>query len=239
VGHARHDSHQVETQINQTVCILCGGSETFRFFKDKRREYLQCSSCDLVFVPKNQRLTPEEEVKRYDLHENSPEDEGYKKFLSRMFKPMNALVPPGSSGLDFGSGPGPTLSLMFIESGHKMEIYDHFYAKDRSVFDKKYNFITATEVVEHLFNPQNELDHLWSCLKPGGFLGVMTKLVKNKGSFANWHYKDDETHVAFFSRSTFIWLEKRWGATLKFVDNDVMIFSKKGERGPLVNQYLL
>ena len=212
--------------MSQTECILCGKKDIVHFFEDRIRKYLRCLSCDLVFVPADQRLTPEEEVKRYDLHENDPEDEGYRNFLNRMFMPMNDLIPSNSFGLDFGSGPGPTLSLMFNENGHEMINYDHFYAKDQSVFDKKYDFITATEVVEHLYDPKKELDRLWSCLKPGGFFGVMTKLVINKGSFASWHYKNDETHVSFFSKSTFMWLEKKWSAILKFIDNDVMIFEK-------------
>ena len=42
----------------------------------------------------------------------------YRKFLSRMFKPMMERIEPDSYGLDFGSGPGPTLNLMFEEEGH-------------------------------------------------------------------------------------------------------------------------
>jgi SAM-dependent methyltransferase len=209
-----------------TRCILCGGEDIFNFFRDKRRQYLRCNCCKLVFVPENERLSPLEELKRYDLHQNRPDDEGYRKFLGRIFDPMKDLLLPGSWGLDFGSGPGPVLSRIFIEAGFRMEIYDHFYAKNRDVFNINYDFITATEVVEHLFDPEKELELLWSCLKPGGFLGIMTKLVINKDAFSRWHYKDDMTHVAFFSRSTFEWLEKKWNASLEFIDNDVMIFRK-------------
>ncbi|MDD5773338.1 MAG: class I SAM-dependent methyltransferase [bacterium] len=210
----------------ETACVLCGGSDIVFLFKDKRREYLKCLSCDLVFVPPDQHLTPEEELKRYSLHQNNPEDEGYNKFLKRMFNPLNTLIPSGSYGLDFGSGPNPVLSRMFIERGHKMEIYDPFYAKDRSVFNKKYDFITATEVVEHLFDPQKELDLLWSCLKPGGSLGIMTRLLSNEDVFTNWYYKEDSSHIAFFSKKSFIWLEKRWNSTPNFIGDDIIIFRK-------------
>jgi hypothetical protein len=197
------------------------------FFEDNLRTYLWCSVCDLVFVPSYQRLSAEEELKRYNLHQNSPNDKKYKKFLSRLFKPLNDKLSPRSCGLDFGSGPGPTLHRMFMDCGHEMTIYDCFYADDQSVFTLTYDFITATEVVEHLFNPQKELDRLWLCLKPGGFIGIMTGLVESKEAFKNWYYKKDETHVAFYSEKTFKWLQKKWKASLEFMENGVVIFQKK------------
>jgi SAM-dependent methyltransferase len=189
-------------------------------------EQLWCTVCDLVFVPSYQRLTADEELKRYDLHQNNPDDKRYKKFLERLFKPLNDRLPSSSSGLDFGSGPGPTLHQMFMECGHEMNIYDCFYADDLSVFELSYDFITATEVVEHLFNPQKELDRLWLCLRPGGYLGIMTGFVESKEAFKKWYYKNDETHVAFYSEKTFKWLQRRWQASLELIGNGVVIFRK-------------
>ncbi len=207
-------------------CILCGTPESTILVEDHARSYLWCPGCDLVFVPSYHRLTAQEELKRYDMHQNSPHDNRYKRFLEKLFIPLNAMLPVGSHGLDFGSGPGPTLHLMFMESGHAMNIYDRFYADDRSVFKSRYDFICATEVVEHLFDPQEELDRLWSCLKPGGFLGIMTRLVENKATFKDWYYKNDPTHVAFYSKKTFQWLQDKWRASLEFIGNDVIIFRK-------------
>jgi len=133
---------------------------------------------------------------------------------------------PGSNGLDFGSGPGPTLSVMFEEKGHNVKLYDQFYALHPSVFDWRYDFVTATEVVEHLRYPQVELDRLWKCLKPGGYLGIMTKLVIDRDAFAGWHYKNEPSHICFFSRRTFKWLAALWKAEVDFFDEDVIIFSK-------------
>ncbi len=144
---------------------------------------------------------------------------------------MQERLESGSRGLDFGSGPGPTLSVMFEEVGHSVEIYDHFYARDPCVLEKKYDFITATEVVEHLHNPRKELDRLWACLKPGGILGVMTKLVLDHEAFARWHYKNDPTHICFFSRSTFEWLAAQWLAELTFANKDVILFYKTNQDG--------
>lgn len=212
--------------MNHPPCILCGNYQTKYFYEDKFRTYLQCPLCKLVFVPPNQRLSPDEEKERYLLHENDPSDEGYRIFLNRIFEPLNKLLSSHSEGLDFGSGPGPTLHLMFEEAGHKMCIYDPFFEENQSVFDHTYDFITATEVVEHLYSPLQELQKLWNCLKPGGYIGLMTKMVKNREAFANWHYIRDETHVAFFSRPTFLWMGDQWNASVRFVEDDVIIFQK-------------
>ncbi len=209
------------------ICPNCKTADGTGFYQDGRRDYFRCQTCGLVFVPAWQFLSPEEEKARYDLHRNSPDDKGYRRFLSRIFIPMQERLAPESLGLDFGSGPGPTLSVMFEQAGHSMSIYDHFYARDPSVLEKQYDFITATEVVEHLHNPKEVLDKLWSCLKPGGWLGIMTKLALDREAFADWHYKNDPTHVSFFSRTTFEWLAGKWQAEVTFADKDVILFRKK------------
>ena len=196
------------------------------FYQDKRRIFLVCGHCHLVFVSPTQYLSETDEKAAYDHHQNSPHDPNYRRFLSRLFHPLQDRLAPNSHGLDFGSGPGPTLSIMFEEHGHTVTLYDHFYAHDPPALKQSYDFITATEVVEHLHSPSTILSQLWTLLKSGGYLGLMTKLVRNQEAFATWHYKNDLTHVCFFSRSTFKWLAERWHAELEFFGNDVMLFHK-------------
>ncbi|MEM7130570.1 MAG: class I SAM-dependent methyltransferase [Chloroflexota bacterium] len=188
--------------------------------------YLRCPVCHLIFVPPAYFLSPSAEKAEYDLHQNSPMDQGYRRFLSRLFEPMNERIPPQSHGLDFGSGPGPTLSLMFEEAGHTVTIYDKYYAPEVATLGQTYDFITASEVVEHLHTPQIELKQLWSALRPNGTLGIMTKLALDQAAFSRWHYKNDLTHVSFFSRETFAWLGKEWDAEIEFVGSDVTLFRK-------------
>ena len=127
-----------------------------------------------------------------------------------------------------GSGPGPTLSLMFGEAGHQVALYDCFYAADPAVLSGRYDFITAIEVVEHLHRPGEELARLWSLLRPGAPLGLMTKLVRDRDAFSRWHYKNDLTHVSFFSRPTFEWLAGQWRADLELIGQDVIILTRTG-----------
>ncbi len=222
-------------KISNLTCPLCQSANGTLFFQDpslhqssphKNRDYYRCPVCLLVFVPPEQFLTLEEEKAQYDLHENSADDQGYRHFLNRLFRPLSKLIQTNSSGLDFGSGPGPTLSLMFKGSGHSVEIYDYFYAPDLTPLTQSYDFITATEVIEHLHHPRQELERLWSCLKPGGVLGIMTKRVIDQESFKKWHYKNDPTHICFFSIETFNWLAQHWGAAFSAPEKDVVIFVK-------------
>ena len=209
----------------QLSCPLCESFDVTPFYQGAR-DFLCCQDCQLVFVPPAYYISHAQEKAEYDLHQNSPEDQGYRRFLSRLLEPLNQKLEPGSYGLDFGSGPGPTLSVMFEEQGHRMEIYDSIYAKDPSRLEQQYDFISASEVVEHLHHPNQDLNRLWACLKPKGHLGIMTKRVRDLQAFARWHYKDDVTHVCFFSTQTFEWLADAWNATLEIIGPDVVIFTK-------------
>jgi hypothetical protein len=187
---------------------------------------LHCLCCGLVHVPPSQFLSVELEKRRYDLHQNGPDEVGYRAFLGRLVEAMVGFLAPGSIGLDFGSGPIPTLSRIFEQAGYSMTIFDTFYAPHRNVFDRQYDFITASEVVEHLREPRAELDRLWACLGSGGSLGIMTRLVIRREDFPRWCYKNDPTHIRFYSAKTFGWLAARWTAGLQFAARDVVIFRK-------------
>src|SRR5690606_21502401 len=149
---------------------LCHTDHAPPFHEDARRSYHRCERCRLVFVPPQHFLTLADERAHYDLHENDPADERYRAFLNRLCSPLLQRLAPGSVGLDFGSGPGPTLSVMLQEAGHHVRLFDPAYADNPRVFDGTYDFITASEVVEHLHDPAAELHRLWDCLQPGGVL---------------------------------------------------------------------
>ena len=216
----------MHTRENAT-CPLCKNGNAHEFFRDKRRNYLRCQECSLIFVPSSQLLSAADEKSRYDLHQNSPDDVNYRRFLSRFFIPLAQRLTPGSCGLDFGCGPEPVLAGMFEEAGYPMTIFDYFYSNNPSALARQYDFITATEVVEHLHDPGKDLDRLWACLKPGGHLGIMTKFAVELGNFSQWYYKNDPTHVCFFSQPAFRWLAAQWNAELSFYDVDVVLFRKK------------
>jgi hypothetical protein len=213
------------------VCPLCDGAGATRYHEDRTRAYWRCRRCALVFVPPESRVDAAAEKARYDQHQNDPSDARYRAFLARLADPLLKLVPPGAVGLDFGSGPGPTLGPMLREAGLRVFLYDVFYAPDPDVWTRRYDFITATEVAEHLHHPRTDLDRCYAALTPGGVLGVMTKWVTEQPAFAASRYIRDPTHVCFFSRDTCQWIAHRWGSTVEFPAVDIAFF-RRGAAAP-------
>ncbi|MCF6438514.1 class I SAM-dependent methyltransferase [Pseudoalteromonas luteoviolacea] len=215
-------------QNPQTLqCGLCESESLEHYHRDKFRDYWQCQHCKLVSVAPCDRLSPQEEKAIYDSHENDLHDMGYRRFLSRVFEPINARLQNHQQGLDFGCGPGPLLAKMFQEAGHSVALYDLYYANTPAVLNAQYDFITCTEVIEHIAQPKAVFEQLVAMLKPQAPLAMMTKLVIDPTRFASWHYKNDQTHISFFSRETFEYVAKQFGTKLEFIGNDVIILSKQ------------
>lgn len=210
----------------ETHCPLCGDNCVQAYHEDQRRQYLQCEQCALVFVPRGFHLNAAQERAQYDLHENEVNEPGYRRFLGRLFEPLTGRLRDGASGLDFGCGPAPALARMLEEAGFGVSLYDPFYFPDRSVLTARYDFICATEVVEHLRAPGAELEALWAQLVSGGTLAVMTKLVRDREAFTRWHYKNDPTHISFFSSSTWRWWAEKNGAALEIIGADVIMLQR-------------
>lgn len=206
------------------VCPLCARGATEPFHRDRKREFFRCPQCDLVFVPPEFHLSPEAEKARYDFHRQSLEDSGYRDFLSRLFRPLVKKLQPGAHGLDFGCGQTPTLSVLFEEAGFTCSNYDLHFASDPVVLEKQYDFLTCSETMEHFYRPREEFERFLRLVKPGGWIGIMTQLRDEVPPFKNWFYKDDATHVCFFSRKTFQWLETRYGLKLELHPAGVALF---------------
>ena len=213
--------------INKIACPLCKTTNSSKFYKEKFCEYLRCLSCDFIFVPKMYHLSDTEEKSRYDTHNNDPNDHRYRHFLSQLLVPLLERIQQKSNGLDFGSGPGPTLSLMLEECGHSVDLYDKFYANDISVFEKKYDFITATEVVEHLSEPMAEISRLIEMLNNQGHLAVMTQILTPQIDFSSWYYKNDPSHIGFFTKKSLSFLASYLNIEVYFISERVVFFQKK------------
>lgn len=206
------------------ACRLCGHSQTSIFCMD---QYYRCPKCDLIYLHPDFHISKEEEHKRYATHNNNPEDEHYRAFLNRVMEPMLSHLSSKTSGLDFGSGPGPTLSIMFEENGFNMSIYDPYFANEPAVLETQYDFVTATEVVEHFYTPSQSWVQLIQLTKPGGHIGIMTELVTESVNFENWYYKNDDTHVSFYSETTIHWIARHYSLEILHLDSRVILFRKK------------
>jgi len=211
-------------------CTLCFELTHNKIYNNDFRAFYHCLNCDLIFVPFDYHLNAGEEKNQYDFHQNGPYDEGYKQFLMQLVRPLLDHLDPGMQGLDFGSGPGPTLHLLLEEAGYPTEVYDPYYAPNEQCLKQQYDFVTSTEVVEHFSVPCTSWQQLGKLIKENGYLAIMTLLHQGADNFSSWWYKNDLTHVAFYSRQTVNWIAKRLGLELIYSDEKrVMIFRKSSE----------
>ena len=83
---------------------------------------------------------------------------------------------------------------------------------NKSVFLRKFNFITCTEVIEHFFNPYKEFKKIDCILAKNSFLAVMTTFIPDNEKFENWYYRRDPTHVVFYNKKTFDFIgsQRKW-----------------------------
>lgn len=213
-------------QESSPACPLCDDKATELFYRNSKREFFQCLECGLVFVPPEFHLSAEAEKERYDFHSHSLLDSGYRNFLNRLFQPLKKKLSPGARGLDFGCGREPTLSVLFEESGFPCANYDLHYFNDPAVLSQQYDFVACSETMEHFQNPRAEFERLLALVKPGGWIGIMTQLREPAPPFEKWFYKDDATHLCFFSRRTFQWLEKIYTLRADFHPESVVLFQK-------------
>jgi SAM-dependent methyltransferase len=209
-----------------TKCSLCHCSAAELIFQTSRRSFFACSACQLIFVPRAEHLSQSEEKLAYSHHRNDPDDRGYQNFLSQLVKPLSSYLSPGLRGLDYGSGPGPALSQMLNDYGVFTENYDPYFSPAEALLSDRYDFVTCTEVVEHFRNPLEEWRKLTNLVKPGGLLAIMTSFAPSNEKLAQWSYKEDLTHVAFYREETFRWIANDQGLREVFRSNPVIIFQK-------------
>ncbi len=219
-------STEWETGVAESRCPLCGSSELATVPGTGDREYRDCAGCGLLSLHPRHFLSAEDELAHYGTHENDPSDPRYRAFLNRLAVPLAAGLKPGARGLDFGAGPGPTLSVMLEEAGFPTRNFDPFFAPGRRVLENTYDFVVCTETVEHFHRPDREFDLLNALLRRGGRLGVMTEVLPPDTEFAGWWYRRDPTHVSFYRDRTFQWLAKRYAWHVERAARTVFLFLK-------------
>ncbi|NNU82100.1 class I SAM-dependent methyltransferase [Halovulum dunhuangense] len=190
------------------------------------RSYHCCPACEMRFLDPAQLPSAQEEHAHYLNHENEPDDPRYRRFLSKLAKPLLERLPRASLGLDYGCGPGPALAAMLREAGHEVLLYDPFFAPDRSPLARAYDFVTCTEVAEHFHQPATEFARLRALVRPGGWLAIMTCFQTDDARFGDWHYRKDPTHVVFYRADTFRHLAGGWGWSCESPVKDVVLMRR-------------
>ena len=183
------------------TCRLCGSTNLEMIPLDKA--YHHCRACDFIFMDECDLLEKNEERQRYLQHNNTIDNVGY----VRMFQTFidNALQPDYSSSnriLDYGSGPNPVFAQIMRMQGKIVDIYDPFFSPSTEFLHRQYEMITLTEVIEHIQHPIENLKPLKNCLNPNGLLAIMTRIHPGVDNFEKWWYRNDNTHISFYSLKT-------------------------------------
>ncbi|MEZ4704892.1 MAG: methyltransferase domain-containing protein [Bdellovibrionota bacterium] len=215
--------------MSSPSCPLCETVDCMDLGFIEQKRFHQCDQCRLIFLDPSMRLSPEQEKARYLLHENHVDDPGYRTFLSPILEEVLKRFPMPVRGLDFGSGPGPALAKMFDERSYPVDIYDPYFSPNPKVFQQTYDFITCTEVAEHLYQPYQEFSTLVPLLRNGGILAILTSMFENQKDFATSHYHRDPTHVCFFGKATFTYLAQKLGQTVAFPRPNVALLIKSNQ----------
>lgn len=168
-------------------------------------------------------MPPEAEKARYDLHNNTFDDPRYREFLRPLAEVVRTHCPPPATGLDYGAGKAPVLADILTQMGYITNVYDPYFADRPEVLDRQYDFVCASEVVEHFYSPGSEFPRLRSCLRPGGILAIMTAIYATSIDFPSWYYRKDPTHVAFYSSTTFVWIARRLGLESPYFHGDRIV----------------
>lgn len=198
-------------------CKICESSTTE--FEVNMVRFYECVDCGFVFKDEDFYLSQTEEKGRYDMHENDINNDGYvsmfEKFIAKAVKPFTN----GGKGLDFGSGPGPVLSVLLKTLGYDMHIYDPYFSPAKVYEGEKYNLIACTETCEHFHNPMKEFRLMAQLLTEDGVISVQTEFKPTKEEFPNWYYIKDDTHVGFYDRKVFEKIAEILGLKIKYCDD--------------------
>lgn len=243
-----HDDKKGKDHLPVDLCChICGNFELEEYV-DGTRRFLRCGGmegCGIVFVHPECYLTPQKQSERYLLHRNilEPADAkgGYRSFLAKFadtvldYMRNTSTEHKLSSIFDYGSGPEPALMQLLTEyklSGRLADTteirgWDPFFAPTTPFFKNGADLVLCLEVAEHFENPTEGFAGLARASRLGGIVALQTMIVpQNYTDFKNWWYKEDSTHVNFYSKNALELCAKNAGLVLEAHINSVFFFRK-------------
>ena len=214
----------------QDQCPLCGAPGPFGSAVDvRKRRHRLCGRCRLLFAEDEFLPTAAAEKERYAKHRNGPHDAGYVAFLRQALDAARPHLAPGMRGLDYGCGHTPTLCGLLEAEGLRCANYDPFFLPELP--GGTFDFVFATEVVEHFHHPARDWARLAGLLSPRGLLAAMTAPWTTLEEFADWGYASDETHVCFYRPETIGWICGALGFVLLDSGNPRVFLLEKSPEG--------
>ena len=157
--------------------------------------YYQCSFCGFLEKSSEHHLSEEKEYQRYLQHDNNIND-GYLRYQKTFLEQIRQHL--GTKVLDFGCGESHLLASLI-----GCTYYDKYFYPNQDIYCNWYDTIIMEEVIEHLYDPVEELTRLDKLLIRGGKLVIRTQFLKDNTNLSEWWYLRDQTHISFFQTKTF------------------------------------
>jgi 2-polyprenyl-3-methyl-5-hydroxy-6-metoxy-1,4-benzoquinol methylase len=169
------------------LCNICGETSSqveesavrsnVRKFGNTQFRIWRCPKCLSVHATDEVDLV--EAYRDYPYHQVGKQNQtrwivnlGYRNLLGRL---RQAGFTRAHKLLDYGCGGGEFIGYL-RERGYETAGYDEFTAaySDRSVLDKKYDFVLSQDVIEHVAEPRQHIDTLANLVVPGGVVIIGT-----------------------------------------------------------------
>lgn len=204
-------------------CRLCDSLETYTFLQ-KKRTYVRCRNCDLIFVPTEELLPLQSELDRYSLHDNSFTNKGYHRYLSNIASHL--LTYSWSRAIDYGSGEEAVLTRILQESGKECVPHDPAYNL-HVPSGYTADCIIFCESIEHLYDLKKAISEILRWTSKDSLIYIKTGLHDSVKDFSHWWYISDPTHVTLFSTKTMDFFAKKINGTTVFMENDIAVIKRK------------
>jgi hypothetical protein len=133
------------------------------------------------------------------MHDNSESNSGYVRFLNAVAETAISYTPENGSILDFGCGKNAVLAGILSKKGVQSDSYDPLFGYYIDFSEKKYDTIILCEVIEHIRNLHDEISLIQKLLKLDSNVIIRTQQHPSLELFPQWWYRQDSTHINFFS----------------------------------------
>ncbi len=210
-------------------CPACHSREFRKWGEKNGFSVLGCSICDTLFTD---HVPDESEQQNYDEYYGES-NLSVPAFIRERVKEIVsgfAQLRQTNNFLDIGFGAGTVLEVAEEQSWrpHGLEVslpaveqarsrgFEVFHGNltDANYPDSFFDVVTASEILEHLREPEVELREIWRILRPGGLLWGTTPSAKSlsfKLLGLNWTVLSPPEHIQLYSRSGAAMMMKKAG----------------------------
>lgn len=224
-------------EIYQKNCIICQGqtyiwgcvdfnksceelNEKYLEYSGVPVYYLKCEECDHIFSTDFDNWTLED-FKNNIYDENyisvDPEYNGTRSLRDVEWFTKSINYNKSLEILDYGAGPG-VFGKELVKKGYKVESWDPLWGTEISWSkNKKFDLITAFEVIEHSPTPYETIKEMHQWLKPNGKILITTlanDIMQGKRDPTYWYLAPRNGHICMYSNKSIEILFKSVGMNI-------------------------